>query len=355
MEDGSTPCNCLWAGNGRFCDTLQAAAVPLDEKWPVLVLYLRGVSDLGFLSEVQKASLQELLLHLLKSKDFSAKRFDSLQDDIFRILTSSYADKLNEIARETSALAQDMQDLLGKHRQNVDSVASTVDDSLAKGMEPAVLLSNMRNALKNVVAKMEEDASNLANLSHKDSLTNLANRRSFDEFLDASIQMWLKNQTPVALVLFDIDNFKHFNDTYGHLVGDQVLRTLAAQIEKVLAPLDKERGVSLGARYGGEEFAIILRENLAASAVGIGELVRKTLQKTSLLLRDANGDVLQSGLRVTVSVGVSHMWQGWQGVYHTNLVDAADKALYHAKRNGKNRTVYFEPGSKDGYVFAPTE
>ncbi|MDL2290551.1 GGDEF domain-containing protein [Desulfovibrio sp. OttesenSCG-928-F20] len=355
MEDERNLCNCIWAENGQFCSTLHSASVPVDAKWPLLILYLRGARDLVFLSEVQKSSLQELLLRLLKDKDYSDKRFDQAQSKIFEILTVPLADKLTEIARETSALAQDMQTLLGKHKRNVDSVASKVDTSLAKGEDPATLLSKMRDALKNVVAKMEEDASNLASLSHKDSLTGLANRRSFDEFLDESINLWLKSKMPLALIMFDIDNFKTFNDSYGHLVGDQVLRTLAVQIEKVLAPLDKSRGVSLGARYGGEEFAIILRDNLASRAVGIGELVRKTLQKTSLLLRNANGEVLQSGLRVTVSVGVSHMWEGWQGVYHTNLVDAADKALYHAKRNGKNCTVYFDPTQKNGYILAPND
>lgn len=355
MENEREICNCIWAENGQFCETLKSASVPVDGKWPLLVLYLRGVNDLGFLSDVQKSSLQELLLRLLKDKEFTDSRYSETQNKIFHILTSSFSEKLTEIARETSALAQDMQGLLGKHRQNVDTVANSVDSSLAKGVEPATLLAKMRDALKNVVHKMEEDANNLATLSHKDSLTGLANRRSFDEFIDESIQMWLKQKTPLALIMFDIDNFKSFNDTYGHLVGDQVLRTLAAQIEKVVTPLNKKRGSALGARYGGEEFSIILRDNLAARAVDIAELVRKTVQKTSLLLRDANGQVLRSGLRITVSVGVAQMWDGWKGAYHTNLVDAADKALYHAKRSGKNCTVYFDPKEKNGYVLAPAE
>lgn len=341
---------CLWTGQGNFCETLTAASVPIDAKWPMLILYLRGVREISFLSEVQKAAMQELLIKLLQEKDFSDNRYQEAQLRVFNILTSSYTDKLQEIARETSELAKDVHALFGKHTRQVNSVASSVDENMAKGVEPAALLSTLRDALKGVVAKMEEDANTLATLSHKDSLTGLANRRSFDAYLDDAVSKWVEHRTSVALIMFDIDNFKNFNDTYGHLVGDQVLRTLAAQMRKTVIPLDENKGNALTARYGGEEFAVVLLGPLADRAVEIGELIRKTLHKTTLKLRDAKGDVLQSGLKVTVSVGVACMWEGWQGVYQTNLVDCADKALYHAKRNGKNCTVHFVPDSKEGYI-----
>lgn len=355
MERNCAVGQCIWSGQGRFCDVLEEASVPFDQKWPLAILYLRGVKELNCLSEVQKNRMQELLITTLQDKVFSQKRFDELQQDIFSVFTSIYQERLREMARETSELAKDMHAMFGKHRQEVSSVAQNVDDDLAKGVEPASLLAGLRDTLKEVVAQMERDATALTSLSHKDSLTGLANRRFFDAFLNDAATAWEERREPVSLILFDIDNFKQFNDTYGHLVGDQVLRTLAVQIQKIIKPLEGKGDRILAARYGGEEFVVLLRGGLAERAAAMGEVIRKAVQKTSLLLRDAENKVVQSGIRVTVSVGVAVMWEGWHGAFQTNLVDFADKALYHAKRGGRNCSMLFVPEGKENYRRISTE
>ena len=342
--------DCIWAEKDSFCDVLHRASVPLDGKWPLVILYLRGIRDINCLSEIQKSQLQELLLSILQSKEYSQARYDEVQAAILSIMTLSHQNKLNEILRETSELAKDVRSLFGKHQQEVSLVAQNVDRELANGADPAFLLAGIRDELKDVVAKMEQDANALVTLSHKDSLTGLANRRSFDTFLDQCVERWQANHESISLIMFDIDRFKKFNDTYGHLVGDQVLRTLASQVQKITADLTNDTSQVLAARYGGEEFCIVLSGQAAARSTDIGEKLRKTIQKTALLLKDADGNVLESGLRVTISVGIADIHAKWVGAFQTNLVDCADKALYHAKNSGRNCTVRYTPDERKSYT-----
>lgn len=341
--------DCIWAEKDTFCDALARAAVPLDGKWPLVILYLRGIRDVTSLSEVQKSQMQELLISILRAKDYSQSRYDEVQATIFSIITLSYQQKLKEIMRETSELAKDIHGMFGKHQQEVSAVVQNVDAELAKGADPAFLLSEIRDALKDVVAKMEEDANALVHLSHKDSLTGLANRRSFDTFLDECVENWKKQKEKVSLIMVDIDHFKKFNDAYGHLVGDQVLRTLAVQMQNIIAPLQTGSSRALAARYGGEEFAILLSGKVSEQATSIGERLRQTVQKTTLILRDVNDNVIESGLRVTISVGIADIWSKWTGAFQSNLVDCADKALYHAKNSGRNCTVHYTPEASKVY------
>ena len=352
------PCavaDCIWAENDNFCNVLTSASVPLDSKWPLVILYLRGIGDFSSLSEVQKSQMQELLLSILRTKDYSQARYNEVQSSMLSIITLSYQEKLNQIVRETSELAKDVHSMFGKHQQEVSLIVQNADAELAKGGDPAFLLAEIRDSLKGVVAKMEQDANVLVSLSHKDSLTGLANRRFFDTFLDECVERWNTTQETVSLIMFDIDRFKKFNDTYGHLVGDQVLRTLAVQVQNIIAPLQDGSSKVLAARYGGEEFCILLSGGVTRQAVRIAEQLRKTVQKTSLLLRDAAGKVLESGLKVTISVGIADIWPKWGGAFQTNLVDCADKALYHAKNSGRNCTVRYTPEGDKTYTVISKE
>ncbi|MDR2745447.1 MAG: GGDEF domain-containing protein [Desulfovibrio sp.] len=341
---------CLWSDSGNFCEALEKATVPLDGKWPLLVLYLRGIKDLPFLSEVQKTSMQRLLLEILRDKDFSDDNFRRIQNSFYGVITQPLTSKIEEITRETSGLAKDVTELFGRHRAEVTGAAESVDTGLSRGSDPVTLLSELRDTLKGVVCKIERDVAYLENLSQKDSLTGLANRRMFDDFLNAAVERWISDREPVSLIMFDIDHFKKFNDTYGHLVGDEVLRAMADRLKKIVAPLDDGEGNILPARYGGEEFAVIMRRDVAERALVIAEVIRKTIQRTTVTVRDASDNVVRSGLRITVSVGVASICPQWQRLYQSNLIDSADRALYHAKNSGRNKTVRFAPEDSSGYL-----
>lgn len=170
----------------------------------------------------------------------------------------------------------------------------------------------------------------LRSLAHLDSLTCIANRRCFDDFLP---QAWLRTgraAQPLSLLMIDIDHFKYYNDTYGHQQGDFCLREVAQTIKKIVA-----RPTDLVTRYGGEEFAVILPETSQAGALRIAETIRSTVLALSIIneCEDPNAPEF-----ITVSIGISTLIPvlDFSPDY---LVHQADQALYSAKKQGRNRCV----------------
>ena len=174
------------------------------------------------------------------------------------------------------------------------------------------------------------DFRRVASQATTDSLTGLANRWTFDEELALEWRRAERVGDPLALILLDIDNFKTINDTHGHQAGDEVLR----QVGEVLAA--SVRQVDLAARYGGEEFAVIVPETDFDGALDLAERLRKDLESREIEL--PNG----TRLSVTASFGAAVKGDLAAG---EKLVAEADKALYDAKRSGKNR-VAPEPARK---------
>ena len=347
--------DCIWSKHDSFCDALTHADIPLDKKWPLVVLYLRGIKEIKNLSEVQKAKMQEILLAVLRTKDYSQSHYDAVQESIFSVITLPIQEKLDQILKETAELAKDMHSLFGKHQQEVSTIVQGAETGLVQGKDPVFLLSEIRGSLKDVVTKMKQDADVLVDLSHTDMLTGLGNRRCFDEFLDRCVEDWKTTQTSVSLIMFDVDHFKNFNDTYGHLAGDQVLRALADQVRDVVAPLQHDPSHVLAARFGGDEFVIVLSGPETANALQMAESLRRGIQRKRLRLLDTDDQILQTGLHITISVGVADLWPKWGGAYQANLVHCADKALYHAKNNGRNVVARYTPEDSTGYTLPSAE
>ena len=174
---------------------------------------------------------------------------------------------------------------------------------------------------------LEEANSLLESISTTDSLTGISNRRNFDEKLGYEFSRALRYNTPLSCIMFDIDFFKKVNDSYGHLYGDEVLRIIGKTLKEEL------RGHDIYARYGGEEFVILLPETHIRSAEKVSEKLRVFTSKKVI-----EKDDIQS--KITISLGVAEfdpeiMSSG------SDLVEAADKAMYRAKRTGRNKTVVF--------------
>ena len=165
-------------------------------------------------------------------------------------------------------------------------------------------------------------------LSSLDGLTGIANRRYFDEKLKAELARTFRAQKPLALVLLDVDCFKQYNDTLGHGAGDDCL----AKIGKILAGYARRSG-DLAARYGGEEFVLLLPESDLAAAVSIAERVRMSIVDRAI--PHAKSEVANY---ITASFGVASFTPNAD---HTarQLIEAADQALYQAKKTGRNRVV----------------
>jgi diguanylate cyclase (GGDEF)-like protein len=187
----------------------------------------------------------------------------------------------------------------------------------------------------------------------RDGLTGLFNHRHFHERLHDECARALRYELPLSLLMFDIDDFKRFNDEFGHQRGDEVLREVATLLASGI-----RRGIDLPARYGGEEFAVILPHTAIAGAEVVGRRLRGELAAADLPPRGADAATVGERLRrsiatsafagrdeghpshVSVSVGVAMSAAGSRGA--EELVAAADRALYRAKRAGKDR-VEVEP------------
>jgi len=162
--------------------------------------------------------------------------------------------------------------------------------------------------------------------SMTDGLTGLANRRMFDESLRIKIAEARTHRTDLCLMMCDIDFFKRFNDTWGHLTGDQILRFVASALTQHALP------DHIVARYGGEEFALIMPRTGLSAARSIAEALRNAIHTKRLKRRSTNEDLGQ----VTVSAGVARLQPGDTT---ETLVERADSCLYQSKRNGRNQTT----------------
>ncbi len=171
----------------------------------------------------------------------------------------------------------------------------------------------------------------LKHLVRFDDLTQIANRRWFNEYINQEWQRMRREQTPLSLILCDIDFFKGFNDTYGHQAGDRCLRQVAQAMQSVA-----KRPSDLVARYGGEEFAIVLPNTTIAGAEKIAARTRATVK--ALQIPHINSSVHTS---VTLSLGVASLIPD-RALSSERLVTLADKALYQAKRSGRDRVVASE-------------
>lgn len=178
-------------------------------------------------------------------------------------------------------------------------------------------------ALADSNAKLTQANERLIRHALTDALTGLDNRRGFDQELASRLSQLHDADTPLALLLIDVDHFKRFNDTHGHPAGDQALRVFA---ELLSAHTRKIGGIA--ARYGGEEFAVLVQGEQAHSASHIAEELR--LRAGSLLMTLDNGNSAQ----LTVSIGVAHAKPNDD---EQTLVARADRRLYDAKAAGRNR------------------
>ena len=176
--------------------------------------------------------------------------------------------------------------------------------------------------------QLEEANRTLQRLSYLDGLTGIANRRRFEEVLDAEWRRARRAGVPLSLIMIDIDYFKAYNDAYGHQRGDDCLRQVAATLNDCL-----QRAGDLVARYGGEEFAVILPEADANSAAEMAEALRERVEALEIPHETLSGDSV-----LTISVGVATIYPQRE-LSTVALLSAADQALYRAKFEGRNQVL----------------
>lgn len=188
--------------------------------------------------------------------------------------------------------------------------------------------------VRNRTRELEQTNDKLRKLSTVDELTGLANRRHFHETMDRAWRHGLREQTPVSVIIIDIDHFKAFNDTYGHQAGDQCLSRVASAMSGVVG-----RSLDLIARCGGEEFMIVLGNTDLHGALQLAERVRQLVEDLAIPHRGSSTDAI-----VTVSVGVASVTPQ-RGDDYDELIHRADQALYLAKNEGRNSVGGFTDGA----------
>ncbi len=184
-------------------------------------------------------------------------------------------------------------------------------------------LESHRLYTENLERRQEEQR--LHKLSLEDALTNLANRRHFDDVLAMELKRATRTKTVLSLLMIDIDRFKPYNDEYGHQKGDEALKHVAAAVGATVS-----RAGDLAARYGGEEFAAILPVTDVEGAAALAERVRSSVERLHIPhIRSSTGPYLTVSLGVTTAIGAAQLDPA-------TLITSADRALYRAKRMGGN-------------------
>ena len=184
----------------------------------------------------------------------------------------------------------------------------------------------LTNTLLKERAQLERANQELKFLSSVDGLTGIPNRRCFDQFLSRQWSLATRNREPLALIMCDIDFFKAYNDTYGHLDGDDCLKEVAAALKNSL-----KREIDFVARYGGEEFVAVLSNTDLEGATKIAETLRANVENLEIPHR-----LSSITPNVTISLGVAIGYANSAALPQT-LIEAADNALYQAKQDGRNR------------------
>ncbi|MBD2253004.1 response regulator [Nostoc parmelioides] len=201
-------------------------------------------------------------------------------------------------------------------------------DYITKPIHWAVLRQRLRRLLQQAQVYKQLEAANMAlqHLANVDGLTGLANRRRFDNYLNTQWINLVQKDAPLSLILCDIDYFKFYNDQYGHPAGDICLQRVGAVLS-----YKAQKHQDLVARYGGEEFAVIMPYTHAKGAIYVAHAIQTSVR--DLQITHDKSDVSQ---HITLSMGVATITPTWESS-PSDLIAAADKALYKAKESGRNR------------------
>jgi len=259
------------------------------------------------------------------------------------------SDRIDKVGDRVVNEIDDIMTLIGEalgtsetYGKNLDNAATRLahvtDAQSLKAIVETLVRSTreMQDTNKALEARLVVSKQEISNLQHSleairaesmtDPLTALGNRKYFDRALAEAVKVARERGEPLSMMLFDIDYFKSFNDNYGHLTGDQVLRLVAMTLKQNI------KGQDITARYGGEEFAVVLPNTALRQALTVADNIRRAVMSKELK-KKSTGEILG---RVTISAGVAVLSPRDDA---DSLIERADACLYAAKRNGRNRVI----------------
>jgi diguanylate cyclase len=295
-----------YQGDPEIVRAIDLAGNALDEV-ACHKIYKRFLSDTARDEAVRKISEQiqqsvgELVTMLL-----SAKSATSDYDDTLKIASQQIqgAKSLEDLGTIVSFILEDTKEMLEKNQ----------------ALEVQLVNSSQQ------VTELRKNLDNVKKEAMTDGLTGLSNRKAFDKYIRDYVDEAHTTGLPLTVLMLDIDHFKKFNDSFGHLVGDQVLRLVARTLT------DGVKGRDVAARYGGEEFSIILPETPLQAGLKVAEMLRRSVEGKEVINK-ANQEHMG---QITLSIGVAE-YHGRESV--SDFVQRADNALYEAKHAGRNRVL----------------
>ena len=280
----------------------------------------------GKLTEADLEQIYETYLSQIKTTDRIDKvgaRVIGEIDDVMTLIddalgmSASYDDTLSGATEELS---------VAQNHGQVKVIVESLTKSTREMRETNRALRDRLRLSKSEISDLQQSLEAIRAESLTDPLTGLGNRKYFDRSIDVAVENALASGEPLSLLMFDIDHFKSFNDSYGHLTGDQVLRLVGMSLKQTI------KGQDITARYGGEEFAVVLPNTALRQALTVADHIRRAVMAKELK-KKSTGEILG---RVTISVGVSMLKPGDDT---DSLIERADACLYAAKRNGRNRVI----------------
>ncbi len=280
----------------------------------------------GRLTEADLEQIYETYLSQIKTTDRIDKvgsRVIGEIDDVTRLIgdalgmSTSFEENLSGASKKLEA---------AREPEEIKAVVEFLVTSTRRMRDTNQALQDRLTLSKTEISNLQQSLEAIRAESLTDPLTGLGNRKYFDRSIQMEVENALANGEPLSLLMFDIDHFKSFNDSYGHLTGDQVLRLVGMSLKQTI------KGQDITARYGGEEFAVVLPNTALRQALTVADHIRRAVMAKELK-KKSTGEILG---RVTISVGVSMLKPDDDT---DSLIERADACLYAAKRNGRNRVV----------------
>ncbi|WP_300455127.1 GGDEF domain-containing protein [Desulfobacula sp.] len=260
----------------------------------------------------------QILMAEKKTKDFKK---------ILLEMTKHLSESCNEIGSQGSLLDTFAQELVtSESLEDISVIANRIVLETKAVVESSKNLKTQLDSTVSEIDTLSKELEGIKQVAKTDMLTGLLNRRGFDGALYPVMEDIKTTHEALSVIMLDIDHFKRVNDTYGHLIGDNVLKMIGKLIK------DSIKGKDIAARFGGEEFILTLPQTPLKGAYALAEQIRLNLQKMNLKIKDTGESIGQ----ITISLGVALYKEG-ESI--EAVIQRADNALYHAKNTGRNKTV----------------
>ena len=320
------------------------AGIPKENGWRTIYRIIFDIkinSNSNLDQKLSRSFLEPIMikaLEIVKNIDFSETALLTLIKAYHSASSSTCEDRLKVVLDELYDLTNEFKSMTIEKQENIKHLESETVITIGSDIDIEDKIKLIKSKFKKTITMFQMDLVKLGQMSNTDHLTGLYNRRFFDKQLDIEASQSLKEKTWLNLLMIDIDDFKQFNDKYGHAIGDQALRIVSKNIQIICdEELSKHGIVFSPVRHGGEEFAVILPAIDINGAFKSAEAIRKKISSYSFVVRNKKGGIKHNNLNLTVSIGVAmlnHQYAKANGI--KTLIENADAAMYDAKRAGKN-------------------